>query len=64
LKASVAAQAAITGMRRNMDGSRWVNARQKTIYITGSPFGAKCPIAGTGRNRDRFGQRSPGQRAT
>jgi hypothetical protein len=37
----VAAQAAITGMRRNMDGSRWVNARQKTTYITGSPFGAK-----------------------
>jgi hypothetical protein len=37
----VAAQAAITGMRRNMYGSRWMNARQKTTYITGSPFGAK-----------------------
>jgi hypothetical protein len=41
LKASVAAQAAITGMRRSMEGSRWVNARQKTTYITGSPFGAE-----------------------
>jgi hypothetical protein len=31
-------------MRRDMVGSRWVNARQKTPYISGWSFGGEWPI--------------------